>query len=157
TGGTVKDASDARTPVVSAIVKKTETLEKGIEFSRYAMCLVAAKGDSEKAFRIAEKHYPNNDKVVSTLRAQADGANLGAMMKAVVEAGTTLDSDWAAPLVNYQNFAGDFIEYLRPRTIIGQFGTGNIPSLNRIPFNVRIAGQSTGGSASWVGEGAPKP
>ena len=27
----------------------------------------------------------------------------------------------------------DFVEYLRPATIIGRFGTGNIPSLRSIP------------------------
>lgn len=137
--------------------RNTEKLEPGIEFARFAMCKLAAKGNDEKAFRLAEKHYPQNERVVRTLKAISDGANLGNIMKATVEAGTTLDATWAAPLVDYQNFAGDFVEYLRPRTIIGQFGVGSVPSLNRIPFNVRIAGQTTGGTAGWVGEGAPKP
>jgi HK97 family phage major capsid protein len=137
--------------------RNTEKLEPGIEFARFAMCVLGSKGNEEKAFRLAEKHYPQNERVVRTLKAISDGANLGNIMKATVEAGTTLDATWAAPLVDYQNFAGDFVEYLRPRTIIGQFGQGNIPPLNRIPFNVRIASQTTGGAAQWVGEGAPKP
>ena len=41
--------------------------------------------------------------------------------------------------------------------IIGKFGTNGIPALRRVPFNVRILGQTSGGDAYWVGEGAPKP
>jgi HK97 family phage major capsid protein len=77
--------------------------------------------------------------------------------KANVNGGTTQDTTWAAPLVQYQDFAGDFVEYLRPMTILGKFGSGNIPNLTRVPFMVRIGGQTSGGSASWVGEGKPKP
>lgn len=153
----VTDDGKGSNGIAFAKAKNTEKLEPGIEFTRYAMCRLAAKGNPEMAFRLAERHYPDNERIVKTLRAQAEGLDLGMMMKATVEAGTTLDSTWAAPLVEYQNFAGDFVEYLRPRTIIGQFGQGGIPSLNRIPFNVRIAGQTTGGAAQWVGEGAPKP
>jgi HK97 family phage major capsid protein len=46
----------------------------------------------------------------------------------------------------------DFLEYLRPQTIIGR-----IPNLRKVPFNIRVPRQTGGGSASWVGEGAPKP
>lgn len=141
----------------SVEVKNTEKLEPGIEFARYAMCQLAAKGSPHMALQLAKNHYPQNERVVKALELQATGARLGTLMKATVEAGTTLDTDWAAPLVDYQNFAGDFVEFLRPRTIIGQFGSGSVPSLNRIPFNVRIAGQTSGGNAYWVGEGAPKP
>lgn len=140
-----------------ATVKAPEKLEPGIEFARYAMCLQAAKGDATMAFNIAKKHFPNTERVLKALDFQSQGGKFTNLMKATVEAGTTLDPTWAGPLVDYQNFAGDFVEYLRPRTIIGQFGSGNIPSLNRIPFNVRITGQTSGGSAQWVGEGAPKP
>jgi len=138
-------------------VKNTEKLEPGIEFARYAMCQLATKGNAEQAFRLAERHYPQNERIVKALKFQAEGGKFEHIMKATVEAGTTLDATWAAPLVDYQNFAGDFVEFLRPQTIIGQFGQSGVPDLNRIPFNVRIAGQTSGGSAYWVGEGAPKP
>ncbi|EZP51400.1 phage major capsid protein [Delftia sp. RIT313] len=138
-------------------VKNTQKLEKGIEFTRFAMCRIAAKGNPQMALQLAKMHYSENERVVKALELEAHGHKLDVLMKAVVEAGTTLDTTWAAPLVEYQNFAGDFVEYTRARTIIGQFGVGSIPSLNRIPFNVRIAGQTSGGAAQWVGEGAPKP
>ena len=151
-------ADEAHRVLTSVQVKNTQKLEPGQEFARYAMCLTAAKGDTEKAFRIAANHYPESERIVNTLKAQSNsGRSLETVMKATVEAGTTLDATWAAPLVDYQNFAGDFVEFLRPQTILGQFGTNGRPSLNRIPFNVRIAGQTSGGQGYWVGEGAPKP
>jgi len=78
-------------------------------------------------------------------------------MKAAVASGTTTDPTWAAPLVEYTNFTGDFINFLRPQTILGKFGQNGIPALRSIPFNVRIKGQTSGGAGYWVGEGAAKP
>lgn len=139
-------------------VKDTTKLEKGVEFARYAMCLFSSKGDHQRALQIAKSVYPNNERIVKTLEFQVGSPHsMESVMKANVNAGTTLDSTWAAPLVDYQTFAGDFVEFLRPQTILGKFGVGNVPSLNRIPFNVRITGQTSGGAGYWVGEGAPKP
>lgn len=140
----------ARLPVQ---VKEVEKLEPGIAMARYAMCLGLAKGDHAKAFRFAEQAYPKTENVVKLLKAQADGANLNQIIvsKATIPAGSTTDSTWAAPLVYAQNFGGDFINYLRARTLIGQ------AQFRPVPFNVRIAGQSSGGTAKWVGQGKAKP
>lgn len=140
-------------PFNAVQVKKVEKLEPGIAFARYAMCLTAAKGNHVAAFNLAQRHYPNTEAVVRTLKAQSEGLNLANLfqMKAAVAAGTTTESTWAAPLVDAQNFAGDFIEFLRPRTLIGQ------AQFRRVPFNVRIGGQTSGGTAGWVGEGKSKP
>jgi HK97 family phage major capsid protein len=134
-------------------LRTVERLEPGIAMARYAMCLMATKGNHESAFRLAERHYPHTESVVKTLKAQAEGANLGQLMqmKAAVAAGTTTDSTWAGPLVYANTFGGDFINYLRPRTLIGQ------AQFRPIPFNVRIVGQTSGGTAYWVGQGKPKP
>ena len=134
-------------------LKKVEKLEPGIAFARYAMCLTKAKGNHQLAFQLAEKHYPSTENVVKTLKAQAEGANLQEMMqlKATVAAGTSIDSTWAAPLVYANTFMGDFIAYLRPRTLIGQ------AQFRPVPFNVRIGGQTSGGTAGWVGQGKAKP
>jgi HK97 family phage major capsid protein len=154
----VKDAKPVEqnksfTPREGVEVKKVEKLEPGIAIARYSMCLTAAKGNHEMAFRLAERHYPNTEAVVKTLKAQAEGANIGELLKikAAVPAGTTTDATWASPLVYANTFAGDFIEFLRPRTLIGQ------AEFRRVPFNVRIAGQTSGGTAYWVGQGKPKP
>ncbi|MES2910611.1 MAG: phage major capsid protein [Pseudomonadota bacterium] len=134
-------------------LKTVEKLEPGIAMARYAMCLTKAKGNHEMAFRLAEKHFPHTEGVVKTLKAQAEGANLQELMimKATVAAGDTINATWAAPLVYAETFMGDFIEYLRPRTLIGQ------ANFRPVPFNVRIAGQTSGGTAAWVGQGKAKP
>lgn len=134
-------------------LKTVEKLEPGIAFARYAMCLGVAKGDHAKAFRLAEMHYPNTESVVKTLKHQADGADLRQMFmqKATVPAGTTTDSTWAAPLAEAQNWGGDFVNFLRPRTLIGQ------AQFRPVPFNVSIGGQTSGGTAGWVGQGKSKP
>lgn len=134
-------------------LKTVEKLEPGIAFARYAMCLTKAKGNHALAFQLAERHYPNTEAVVKTLKAQSEGANLQEMLhvKATVAAGTSLDATWAGPLVYAQTFMGDFINYLRPRTLIGQ------AQFRPVPFNVRIGGQTSGGTAGWVGQGKAKP
>jgi hypothetical protein len=121
--------------------------------ARYAMCLVKSKGNHAIAFQLAERHFPEMEAVCKTLKAQSEGADLQEMyrMKATVAAGTSLDSTWAAPLVYAATFGGDFIDYLRPRTLIGQ------ANFRPVPFNVRIGGQTSGGTAGWVGQGKAKP
>jgi HK97 family phage major capsid protein len=144
---------------VAVQLKQVEKLEPGQAFARFVMCHVAAKGNAQMALALAQRHFPASEQIVGVIKAQSEGYNLAAAMqlKTNVNAGTTLDSTWAAPLVQYQNFAGDFVEFLRPQTIIGKFGAGGVPALNRIPFNVRIPSQTSGGAGYWVGEGAPKP
>lgn len=156
-GDSTQAAQAAR---VGVQVKNTQKLEPGQEFARYAMCLIAAKGDTEKAARIAAREYPDNERVVKSLQFGSEfngGINAAMQLKATVPAGTTTNSTWVGNLVQYQDFAGDFVEFLRPSTILGKFGVGGVPSLNRVPFNIRIAGQTSGGSGYWVGQGAAKP
>ncbi len=140
-GDSTKSASESRAPLT---VKNTQKAEPGIQFARYAMCVGQAKGNIMQAAEIAKSRFPDDEAV--NLR-----------IKAAVEAGTTTDATYASPLVRSDNFEADFVEFLRPQTIIGQFGQNGVPALNRIPFNVRIAGQTSGGAGYWVGEGAAKP
>lgn len=143
-------AEPGRLPVV---LKEVEKLEPGQAMARYAMCLGKARGDHHKAFRFAEQHYPKTENVVKLLKAQSEGANVAEIIvqKATVAAGSTSDSTWASPLVYAQNFGGDFITYLRARTLIGQ------AQFRPIPFNVRVGSQTSGGTAGWVGQGKAKP
>ncbi|SQJ21764.1 Predicted phage phi-C31 gp36 major capsid-like protein [Serratia rubidaea] len=126
------------------IIRVEQKLEKGIAFARFTKSLAAAKGVRSEAFSIAKSKYPDDTK-------------LHHVLKAAVNAGTTTDPTWAGALVEYQDIANDFVEFLRPQTIIGKFGTGNIPSLRDVPFNVRIPVQTSGGAAQWVGQGKAKP
>jgi HK97 family phage major capsid protein/HK97 family phage prohead protease len=118
--------------------------EKGIEFARAVICKAASfaaaqRGEFVSAAEIAKSWYP-------------DSSRLALHLKAVVPPGNTTNATWASPLVDPANLASEFIEYLRPRTIVGR-----IPALRRVPFNVRIIGQTSGGAGYWVGQGKPKP
>lgn len=127
-----------------AVIRVPPKLEKGIAMARFTKALAAAKGVRSEALSIAKSKYPEDTK-------------LHHVLKAAVDAGTTTDPAWAGSLVEYQDFANDFVDFLRPQTIIGQFGVGNIPSLRDVPFNVRIPVQTSGGAAQWVGQGKAKP
>lgn len=106
-----KSASESRD---HATAKITEKLDPGIEFARFAMCQIASKGNQDQALRMAQTHYGHNERVVKALELQANRGSIEQMLKAAVNAGSTIDSTWASPLVDYQNFSGDFVEYLRP-------------------------------------------
>lgn len=132
-----------------AVVRSVKNEEPGVGFARFALAMYAGKGNPHAAKDFAEHRF-------------SDDARLQSVMKAAVASGTTTSPTWAGNLVDYQNLTSEFIEYLRPRTIIGQFGaTGvggiQIPSLRRVPFNVRIPGKTAAGRANWVGEGYRKP
>jgi HK97 family phage major capsid protein/HK97 family phage prohead protease len=126
------------------IVQVRDVLPQGIRFARYAGLVAASKGNLLQALEMAKMRWP-------------DDSQMQAVLKAAVGAGTTSGSGWATELVPYNVLVSDFIEYLRPQTIIGQFGTGNIPSLRRVPFNIRVSGASAGTTGNWVGEGLPAP
>lgn len=143
-GADPERASAARGGVNTPLVRVEEKLDKGVAFTRYAMCLIKAKGNIQLAQNIAQHNFP-----------QMDGLN--AIMKAAVAAGTTTDATWASPLVAYNQYAGDFLEFLRPQTILGRFGVGDVPGLRSIPFNVHVRGQTSGGQGYWVGQGKAKP
>lgn len=134
-GASAGDAGQSRAGV-SVSVKSN--LPKGTAFSRYAIALARSKGNLMQAAEIA--------------KGWQDTPEVETVLKAAVAAGTTTDTTWAAPLVPYQEMASEFIELLRPQTIIGK-----IEGLRRVPFNIRMPGQTTGSSVGWVGEGAPKP
>lgn len=128
----------------AAAVEVKSTLPPGIEFARYAICLAAARGQLSGALEVAKARYP-------------DQRRIQAVLKGAIAGGTTFDDVWAGPLVQAQTLTSEFVEYLRPMTIVGKFGQGGIPALRRVPFNVRIAGQTSGGAGYWVGEGKSKP
>ena len=70
------------------------------------------------------------------------------IVKGAVAAGSTSDSSWAGPLAPQQTLAGEFVEYLRPATIIGR-----IPGLRNVPFNVKFGEVTADVSAAFVGQG----
>jgi hypothetical protein len=142
-GAKSDDGTESRAGQI--VVKAQPKLEPGIGFARIAKCLGMAKGSLGDAARLAESRYG----------ADSDTAGV---FKAAVTGGSTLSGSWAEDLVGDTTSAfADFVEYLRPQTILGKFGTNGIPSLRRVPFRVPLVAQTAGGAGYWVGEGAAKP
>lgn len=146
-GGAAATQVRQGTPHVIAVEKK---LAPGVGFARYAGIMAAAKGSISDAVRMAKDRFPE-EKQLHALVDQHGRVN-EMISKAAIDIGLTTDSDYAAPLVYAQNLVSEFLEFLRPQTIIGK-----IQGLRRVPFNVRVPRQTNGGTASWVGEAKPKP
>jgi HK97 family phage major capsid protein len=135
-GSDPKKASETRG---GSVISVKSNLPPGTGFTRYAMALAASRGSRLEAAEYAK-------------RWEKDTPEVAMVLKAAVTAGTTTDSDWAAPLVVYNNLANEFVELLRPQTILGK-----IPGIRRVPFNVTMPTQTQGASANWVGQTKPKP
>jgi HK97 family phage major capsid protein/HK97 family phage prohead protease len=110
----------------------------GMPFVRQAMALLVCHGNKYEAAEYAKRWDDSTPEVALSL-------------KAAIAPGTTTDATWAQPLVQ-QSMINDFIELLRPATILGK-----IPGLRNVPFNTKIPMQTAGGSYGWVGEAKPKP
>lgn len=145
-GTSAKAASESRDPRVPASVKVQKKLEPGIAFARIAKVKALSKLENESAREVSKSLYGE------------DSETYGFFSKAAVAAGTSAHATWAGPLVGDETSAfADFVEYLRPQTIIGKFGNNGIPALRRVPFRVPLIGQTSGGDGYWVGEGKAKP
>jgi HK97 family phage major capsid protein/HK97 family phage prohead protease len=139
---------------VPALVKAPE-LPKGTAFARYAMAIAASKGNLMQAEQIAHRWDNSTPHVSEVLKMAVQLGNTTdprMFTKAAISAGTSTDATWGGPLVNYQVMASEFIEYLRPLTILGR-----VNGFRRVPFNVRVPAQTSGSTAYWVGEGQVKP
>lgn len=143
-GSASGDGSTARGGQI--VVKAQPKLEPGVGFARLAKVKALAKLDGESVRTVAKELYGE------------DSAVFGLVSKAAVSAGTTQEGNWAAPLVGEgTDVIADFVEFLRPRTILGRFGNNGVPGLRNVPFNVPLVGQTEGGEGYWVGEGQAKP
>ena len=138
-------------------VRSQEKLAPGIEFARAVKCLGLAKGSLGEALGMAKARYGENANVVGLLTGCQRNGKFG-VEKAEIPAGATVSGNWAEYLVGDETTAfADFVEFLRPSTILGKFGTNGIPSLRTVPFNTALITQSAGMSGYWVGEGKAKP
>jgi HK97 family phage prohead protease len=138
-------AAPERTGRIEPVVRAAERVEPGIRMARIARSIVLAKMIGRDPYTVAQEQYPNDSEVI-------------AVVKATVAAGNTADPNWAGALISHEGGAvADFIAFLRPQTILGQFGVGGVPDLRRVPFRVPLVGQTSGGQGYWVGEGKAKP
>jgi len=135
-------SSDEGSAARSGIVLKNPAPEKGIRFARYARCLGLARKQGRDVLSVAEEQYGTRD------------PDLVGIVKAAVSA---VNTNTDAALIGNEGGFGDFVEYLRPMTIVGRFGNGGVPALRRVPFRVPLIQQTGGSTGYWVGEGAAKP
>lgn len=121
------------------VVDHAKELPKGTLFARYAMAVAAGKGSMSDTLAYAKRWDAQTPEVSRFIKA---------------EAGSTLSASpgWGSELVYANNLASEFVELIRPQTIIGR-----IQGFRNVPFNVRVPVQSGGSTVAWVGEKAPKP
>ena len=129
---------EGNTPKIEIV----KTLDKGIGFAQYARAkilsqLAAKEGIYKSALEIAKERGFGDE--VQDLVTKAT-------------LGTTTDAGFAASLVTENRLVGEFVDMLRAATVFDQ-----LTGFRNVPFNSKIPSQLTGGTASWVGEGAPKP
>lgn len=130
-------AAASRGAVVVASVRSS--VDKGIPFIRLLGAKYLGRMQQRDPADIAKAMFGNTPDVEMILRAP-------------VTPGTTTGTTFAEPLVQYQNMASEFIDLLRPATIIGR-----IPGLRRVPFNIKVPRATGDPSVNWVGEGKVKP
>lgn len=137
----VKDVIDQETGSQrrSGVITVKNELAKGTAFTRYAMAVAAGKGSLSDTIEYAKRWESSTPEVLTYIKATAGQSQPGSGV-------------WGSELVFQNNLAAEFIELLRPQTIIGR-----ISGFRMIPFNVRIARQTGGSTVNWVGEMAPKP
>lgn len=121
------------------IVTVKSMLPKGIGMARMAICLYNAKGNRHSAAEMAKQYYSDSPEVELELRAAVAALN-------------TTSTTAAGPLVPTTYMQNDFIELLRPATIVGR-----IPGIRRVPFNISVPRQTGSGTYQWVAQGNKKP
>lgn len=128
-----KDAKPvARTPYITV----GDNTPKGTDFVRFTKALALSRGNPMQAVEIAKGlQYGNRVETV---------------LKAAIAAGSTTSADFSV-LVEPQLMANEFIELLRPETILGKL------TPRQVPQNIRLPKATSGTSASWIGEGKPAP
>lgn len=132
-------SAEAASNLRAGVVSVKSNVPPGTAFVRAACSLLVCKGNFNDAAAYADSRWKDTTPEVALY------------LKAAVAAGNTTDATWASPLVN-QNISNEFLELLRPATIIGK-----IPGLRQVPFNTKVPSQTAGGTYGWVGEAKPKP
>lgn len=135
---TKEDGTRSRGRIVEQV--KSPELPKGHAMARQVICLINGREHNINPAELARKYYPDTPQVEMAI-------------KATIAAGDTTTSGFASQLVQTGiNPSGEFIELLRPATLIGR-----IPGLNNVPANVSIPIETGGATFNWVAESAPKP
>lgn len=134
-----RQAKSAKPIVVGGVrnIEVQDNAPKGQDFTRFVKSLALSRGNPMQAVEIA--------------KAAGYGNRVETVLKAAVAAGTTTSADFAA-LVEPQLMTSEFIELLRPQTILGK-----LSGVRNVPQNIRIPRATSGTTANWIGEGKPAP
>lgn len=111
---------------------------RGSTFVRSVIALAESPG-VRNALTVAQRRWGATSQVVT-------------LMKAAVAAGSLHDDLWAGSLAESRGAQLEFLEVVRPLTIVGR-----LANLRRVPVKAPIAAQSAGAVSYWVGEGKIKP
>src|SRR5438105_14141662 len=84
------------------------SLPKVTAFTRMCIAVALGGGSLGKAVMVAQSRWPQMSHLADVLT------------KTAVAVGTTDDPTWAAPLSPYQTIADEWVEALRPSTILGK-------------------------------------
>lgn len=117
-------------------------LPKGVGFAQYAQAKLISQLNAK------EGRFESPLDVAKQMGFSEEVQDL--ITKATL--GTTTNSDFAATLVHENHLVGEFVELLRQATVFDK-----LQGFRAVPFRSKIPSQVTGGTASWVGEGAAKP
>lgn len=132
-----RQAKSAQAIIVPGVhIEVRDNAPKGTDFVRFTKSLALSRGNPMQALEIAK-----------SIKA---GNRVETVLKAAISAGSTTSGDFAA-LVEQQTMANEFIDLLRPETILGKLTPRQVPS------NIRIPKATSGTTASWIGEGKAAP
>lgn len=120
-------------PIVASPVRNVPA----VEFTRFAMLLAANGGDLFQANEQAKSSSGTSSRVALIL-------------KSAVSAGTTIDPSWAGALIDYNKFSAQFVELVRPKSLLGR-----LQGFRRVPFATRTLKTAAAASAGWVGQAKP--
>lgn len=143
-GATAKEAEDSVKPTTVSVPKMK--VEPGIALAQAVRCKALSKASSgeKTATEFARELYSYDSRIESYIKAAVGGTS------------PTVAGN-AQELMAANFISTEFIEWLRPQTIIGKFGSNGVPGFRRVPFNVKVPRAASGQSGAWVGAGAHKP
>lgn len=133
-------STDPNTPAPH--IQIVDNLGKGIGFAQYVRAKMLAAHEIRSGNHLTVEHAAKQLGYGENVIQYVQKATLG----------TTTDASFGAPLVQTDTYKGDFLELLRNAVIFDR-----LSGYRSVPFNVNINGQTSGGTASWVGEGKAKP
>jgi HK97 family phage prohead protease len=120
------------------VITVKANVPKGTAMTRFVIAKIMGKNSNADAIAYAESRKDWMEQTPEVMLA----------LKAAVNPGTIAEPAWAAPLVVTRPMQNEWLELLRPLTLIDK-----LSGMRRVPFNISMPIQTGGGTYTWVGEG----